>query len=258
MTRSPLASLAAIALAAGPAALSACLPSAALANELVIPKAVLAIAHAATVRIETPGSPGSGVVIRNERDSCTLLSAYHVVASIQEQEAGDILFRGGPSLPLRREMITRVNRTDLVILKLPASCPVSRVAVLANPNDVLIGDRVFVGGFSANVSPEVQAASYRVVAGRLLSVSEQLDGYSLTYDVDTVSGMSGGPIFSPSGLLVGIHGRGETLGNTGQKIAGMGMSVRLALRILGQPSGGFEGLPSVQPLRSSPCPGVIC
>lgn len=142
MTRSPLASLAAIALAAGLAALPACLPSAALANELVIPKAVLAIAHAATVRIETPGSPGSGVVIRNERDSCTLLSAYHVVASIQEQEAGDILFRGGPSLPLRRDMITRVNRTDLVILKLPASCPVSRVAVLANPNDVLIGDRV--------------------------------------------------------------------------------------------------------------------
>lgn len=258
MTPSSVASLATIALTAGLSALSACISSAALANDLVIPKAVLAIAHAATVRIDTPGSPGSGVVIRNERDSCTLLSAYHVAASIQEKEAGDVLFRSGQSLPLRRDMIARVGQTDFAILKIPNSCPVGRVAVLANPNDVLIGDRVFVGGFSANISPEVHSASYRVVGGRLLSVSEQLDGYSLTYDVDTVSGMSGGPIFSPSGLLIGIHGRGETLGNTGQKIAGMGMSVRLALRILGQTSGGFESLPSIQPLRSSPCPGVIC
>jgi len=258
MRPSPLGPLSAIALSVSLWTLQACIPPTVLANDLVIPKAVLAIAHAATVRIETPGSPGSGVVIRNERDSCTLLSAYHVVASIQEKEDGDVLFRSGQSLPLRRDMVTRVSQTDLAILRIPIPCPVARVAVLANPNDILLGDRVFVGGFSANVSPEVDSASYRVVAGRLLSLSEQLDGYSLAYDVDTVSGMSGGPIFSSTGNLVGIHGRGETLGNTGQKIAGMGMSVRLALGVLTQTSGGFDSLPSMQPVRSIPCPGVIC
>ena len=224
-----------------------------------IPKSVNRIAASATILIQTPGSPGSAVVIKNSSESCTAITAFHVVESVNEHEYGELIFPGrASSLELRPDMISRVNNTDFAILRMPESCPVSQVAILGNPNDVQIGDKLYVAGYSANVSPEVDRPSYRLVSGVLLSLTEQPDGYSLTYDALTSSGMSGGPIFASNATLVGIHGRGETLANTGQKIAAMGMSVRLA-RLF--PSGSMiesSPLRFIMPLRSAPCPGVVC
>ena len=236
----------------------AVMPPVIAADQGSIPKPVNRIARSATIQIQTPASPGSAVVIKSSPDSCVVITAFHVVEPIKGQEYGDLVFFGGASLRLKPEMISRVQNTDFALLRVPAACPISQVAVLGNPNDVQIGDIVYVAGFSANISPEVNAPSYRVISGPILSISEQRDGYSLTYDVRTVSGMSGGPIFASNGTLIGLHGRGETLANTGEKVAAMGMSVRLARESAAGPAGDIGPMRLLQPLRLSPCPGVVC
>jgi S1-C subfamily serine protease len=227
------------------------------AQEGSIPKAVLRLANASTVRIETPGEPGSGVVVRTDPSSCTLFTAYHVLAPLETGETGAVRFPGETKVELSREMVRKIELTDFAIVTLPSTCPTKHVAILANPNDIAIGDMVFVSGFSANVSPEVVNASYRVKAGRLLSLSEQRDGYSLTYSADTMTGMSGGPVFASNATLIGIHGRGETLGYTGQKVAAMGMSVRLA-RPSGRPARRESWPDGGTPSTRRQCPGVVC
>ena len=239
-------------------ALLAGISQAQAAEQVSIPRHVNRVARSATILIQTPASPGSAVVIKNSPDSCVVITAFHVVEVINEKEYGDLLFPSGATLKLRPEMITRVQGTDFALLRMPTSCPVAQVAVQGSPNDVHIGDRVYISGFSANISPEVVRPSFRVVSGTILSLSEQRDGYSLTYDTNTVSGMSGGPIFASNGTLIGLHGRGETLAYTGEKIASMGMSVRLARELAAYTP--YEPRPTElpQPLRLAPCPGVVC
>ena len=52
----------------------------------------------------------------------------------------------------------------------------------------------------------------RFLPGQVIAYSSTPlpDGYQILYTNPTLPGMSGGSVLSSSGLLVGIHGRGET------------------------------------------------
>jgi len=229
-----------------------------IAQEGRIPSAVVRIANNATVRIDTPGSPGTGVVIRNGESSCVILTAYHVTTQLSGAEGGEVWFRNGRRLQFAQSNISRVGRSDLASISLAKHCPVHNAATLGNPNDLMIGDQIYVSGFSANLSPEVDTASYRITSGRIVSQTEQPDGYSLTYDAETMAGMSGGGLFSAKGLLMGIHGRGETLGQSGVKIAAMGLSVKLLKSINAPARSEFRIPSSFHGGGSQHCPGVVC
>jgi len=230
-------------------------PSHVPAQEERIPKSVLKIALASTVRIDTSGSPGSGIVIKNAPMNCQVLTAFHVVKQTANGEKGAIIFNNEKTLEYDINSYFQIGSSDLAILSLGYQCPVQHSALLGNPNDIKVGDRVFISGFSSNLSPEVISPSYRVSAGHILSLTEQRDGYSLTYDASTFSGMSGGGIFSSSGTLIGIHGRGETLGQSGVKAAAMGMSVQLLSNAI-QSLPDRQSAPTTSPGKA--CPGVIC
>ena len=229
-----------------------------IAQESRIPGAVVQVARDATVRIDTPGSPGTGVVIRNSEGSCQILTAYHVSKQLSSAEGGEVWFRNGSRLPFSQSNVSKVGTTDLASINLAERCPVVNVATLGNPNDLMIGEQIFVSGFSANLSPEVDTASFRIMAGPIVSQTEQRDGYSLTYEAATMPGMSGGGVFSAKGLLMGIHGRGETLGQSGVKVAAMGLSVKLLNGINAPVRFEFRIPSSVPGGGSKQCPGVVC
>lgn len=239
---------------------SSTIMSSPVAAELLLPPKHLSIlAQESTVRIDTSGSPGSGVLIRNSSTRCVILTAHHVAAQLKGTEEGEIHFRGGGIRTFNNIHIAKKGSSDLASITLDTSCPASNTAIMGNPNDVRLGDIIYISGYSANISPEVNNYSYRLPRAQIISLTEQRDGYSLTYTNKTVSGMSGGGIFSKTGELIGIHGRGETLGSSGEKIASMGMS----LRLLYEPSTGNEQLGRNQRSRSyqpkgKSCPGVIC
>jgi S1-C subfamily serine protease len=229
-----------------------------LAQEGGIPGVVVRVARDATVRIDTPGSPGTGVVIRNSEGSCQILTVYHVSTQLSRAEGGEVWFRNGRRLPFAQSNTSRVGATDLASISLAERCPVHHVASLGNPNDLMIGDQIFVSGFSANLSPEVDTASFRITAGRIVSQTEQPDGYSLTYDAATMPGMSGGGVFSAKGFLMGIHGRGETLGQSGVKVAAMGLPVKLLNGSNAPAPSEYRAPWSFPGGASKPCPGVVC
>ena len=241
--------------------LALALPQPSTAETLSPPKHLSTIAQASTVRIETPGSPGSGVLIRNSATRCVILTAHHVVAQLQDKEEGEIHFRMGGSRSFNSKSVERKGNSDLAAITLDTSCPASITAPMGSPNDVDLGDTIYISGFSANRSPEVNNNSYRLPRAEIISLSEQRDGYSLTYTNKTMPGMSGGGIFSMEGELIGIHGRGETLGTSGEKIASMGMSLRLLSE---SPTGNSNSHQNQKPSniqyqpRNKACPGVVC
>lgn len=239
--------------------LALAVPQPTTAETLSPPKHLSTIAQASTVRIETTGSPGSGVLIRNSATRCVILTAHHVVSQLQGEEEGAIHFREGGTRSFHRKSIEKKGNSDLAAITLDTSCPASNTALMGNPNDIGLGDTIYISGYSANRSPEVNNDSYRLPRAEIISLTEQRDGYSLTYTNKTVSGMSGGGIFSKKGELIGIHGRGETLENSGEKIASMGMSLRLLLK----PSAGIHNKHQrPRNIRhqqmNKACPGVVC
>jgi len=218
------------------------------------------VATDTTVRILTPGPDGSGVVVKNNQ-GCILATALHVVNSIKQGESGEVEFMSSRRIAFSTSDITRITDKDLATIQLNENCPVQQVAVIGLINDIAIGDQVFVSGFSSNSSPEVISPSFRVESGIIKSMTPQADGYSLTYSANTQGGMSGGGIFNDKGRLIGIHGRGETLGQSGQKLAAMGI---LSQDLMTYVSPGdrnprdnrFEKNSNGN--GSAGCPGVVC
>lgn len=218
------------------------------------------VAAATTVRILTPGPDGSAVVLKNDK-GCVIGTAWHVVNSIKHGETGEIEFIGAKRISFSENDVMQITGKDLALIQLSENCPVQQVAILGLVNDISIGDQVFVSGFSSNSSPEVISPSFRVVSGFIESLTPQADGYSLTYTANTQSGMSGGGVFNDRGRLIGIHGRGETLGQSGLKVAAMGiLSKDLMANV--SPSGGNDRARDYQNYSiradSLRCPGVVC
>jgi hypothetical protein len=192
---------------------------------------------------------------------CILASALHVVESIKQGETGDVIFGNSKNIAFNSQNIIAIPGKDLALIKLTESCPVHNVAVLGFVNDIAIGDQVFVSGFSSNSSPEVITPSFRIEPGIIKSLTPQADGYSLTYSAETQSGMSGGGIFDAKARLIGIHGRGETLGESGQKLAAMGILAQDLMTHLSPNTGGNGSIYFENNLNRNNllgCPGVIC
>ena len=227
---------------------------------LDVSRIVQRVATDTTVRILTPGPSGSAVVVKNNQ-GCIIATALHVVDSVKQGESGEAVFASSKSIVFSARDVMRIPGKDLAIIQLVEICPVQQIAVLGLINDVVIGDQVFVSGFSSNSSPEVISPSFRVEPGVLKSLTPQSDGYSLTYSADTQSGMSGGGVFDAKGRLIGIHGRGETLGQSGQKVAAMGILAQGLMTYL-YPGGGSSGYKKFEynfnKNNSLGCPGVIC
>ncbi len=212
-----------------------------------------------TVDIQTPGSSGSGVIVQRLEGGSptyTILTAWHVLRAISAQETGSVIFPDQSSESFSRAAIIRIDDSDMALITLPSRRDYF-TAPLGNSNDLSLGDTILVAGFSANRSPEITSSSLRASTGQLLSLSSQPDGYTLTYSAQTITGMSGGGIFDQAGRLVGIHGRGETLGTTGTKIAAMGLPINLFRNFSDRRAIQVPGQNRENP-RVTACLGVIC
>ncbi|MGA0198365.1 MAG: tetratricopeptide repeat protein [Prochlorotrichaceae cyanobacterium] len=209
--------------------------------------AVESIATPRTVRIFSAGDdPGSGVIIGKSGTRYTVLTAQHVVNSIQsgrssQFEESYLITADGQSYDITPENVVRFRDADLALVKFDSNQnypvatlsdytyrlyenrdygqPQSRKLLYSNPQE---GKHfVFVAGW-----PNVDDRQTLTVNPGLLVDTDasvvsnpgtRYQSYELVYSNLTAVGMSGGAVFDSQGHVIGIHGRadGRSISETG-------------------------------------------
>jgi tetratricopeptide (TPR) repeat protein len=175
------------------------------------------IAKAITVQISSDiGNTGSGIILQQQGDIYTVLTAEHVVRQVGA--AYTITTPDEKQYQILQNSIRKVSGdVDLAVVKFRSSTNYS-TAKLGNSNLLRSGMDIYVAGFPAPTRVITQSVFvFRPGQVSANSSRDFANGYSLLYSNDTLPGMSGGPILNTDGELVGIHGRGDREEATGQK-----------------------------------------
>ncbi|MAQ88937.1 MAG: hypothetical protein CMM03_03695 [Rhodopirellula sp.] len=149
---------------------------------------------------------GSGVIAKAERDQYEVLTAWHVVSQLQ---AGEELWVETYDNKQHKviEAPIRVGASDMAILKFKSDVAYHAPDLAHSEEELRQRSNVFVAGF-----PIRKSSGKVTTTGGILFESNYLgasQGYDLFYTAETRPGMSGGPVLSIKGNLIGIHGRGE-------------------------------------------------
>jgi tetratricopeptide (TPR) repeat protein len=181
-----------------------------LVQTIAIAKSPVEIAETAktiTVLITAPGSVGSGVILQQQGDIYTVLTAAHVVKS---QVSYKITTSDDRSYQIVSSSIRRApSSIDLAVVKFKSTAKYP-TAKLGNCNLLKSGMDIYVAGFPGT-SAALTESVLVVREGRVSANSNKTfeKGYSLVYSNDTLPGMSGGAVLNTDGELVAIHGRGD-------------------------------------------------
>jgi tetratricopeptide (TPR) repeat protein len=167
-------------------------------------EAVAKIAQAITVRIEG-ATQGSGVLVKRNGNRYTVLTAWHVVRGQRPGEELDIYTSDGQKHTLEPGTIKRIGEVDLAVLTFSSS-NTYEAARVGDTKSVSSGEPVYVAGFPTGSNGRLKYDNGKLVANAAVGIDQ---GYQLLYTNETVSGMSGGPILSADGSLIGMHGRGQ-------------------------------------------------
>ena len=192
-----------IALVAPAAAVLIVLPPAAQA---LSPAEVSKTAKDFTVRIKSQTS-GSGVILKQQGETYTVLTAAHVVATEDDYQ----IFT-----PDRREhradpgSIKKLPGLDLAIVQFSSSQSYE-TAPIGKSEQATEGTVSYIAGFP-NRTEALSESIYNFTEGKITASASrpQAEGYSLVYSNSTLPGMSGGPVLNEDGQLIAIHGRADT------------------------------------------------
>lgn len=168
------------------------------------------IAQSTTVRILTPGSSGSGVIVARQGQVYTVLTNWHVIQSSDEQTIITPDSRRHTPISLTSRQL---GFNDLAVVQFSSAINYQVTRISTEP--VAVGDRVFASGFpiyqdGGNVTTfDLGIQAFRFTQGNLSMLLPKYlaQGYRLGYTNKIVNGMSGGPIFNDRGFLIGINGR---------------------------------------------------
>jgi S1-C subfamily serine protease len=161
------------------------------------------VAKNVTVQIDGT-NPGSGVLIKQQGNTYTVLTAAHVVESQDEYE---VITPDKQRYPIDLKTIKRLPKVDLAILKF-TSPQRYEIAEIGDSTQATEKVSSYVSGFRLKSAAGTETL-YSFSPGQIYAnASHPLDdGYALAYPNPTFRGMSGGPVLNQKGQLIGVHGR---------------------------------------------------
>lgn len=175
---------------------------------------VVSLAEKVTVRLITPGSPGSGVLIRKAGNTYYLLTAAHVIKETNPGEEAYAQTYDGQRHLVDTKTMRLGGNVDLALVSFQSQKEYV-VAQLGDSGSLSRLDEIYVAGFPL-ADLGITNPSFTIDSGKVNAIGDQENGYGITYAAVTQPGMSGGPVLDRSGLLVGIHGRAG-----GQNVSGV-------------------------------------
>ncbi|NEU72763.1 tetratricopeptide repeat protein [Hassallia byssoidea VB512170] len=165
------------------------------------------IAKEITVLIASTNNPGSGVIIKKEGNTYTVITAAHVVAKPDNYA---IVTSDSLRYQVNYKTVRRLPDIDLAVVQFTSDINY-KVAKIGNSDQSTEGTIAYVAGFP-KATAAISSRIYNFVEGKIsANASKALkEGYALVYSNDTLPGMSGGAVLNDKGELIGIHGRADT------------------------------------------------
>ena len=170
------------------------------------PAEINKIAKQITVRVDSQ-APGSGVIIKRNGNSYTVLTAAHVITATDEYI---VITNDGQKYTVNPSTITKFPGVDLAMLEFTSDQAYTVVKV-GNSQQLSEGSSSYVAGFPSRTQA-LNDIIYNFTTGTITANATRplSDGYALVYTNNTLPGMSGGPVLDSDGKLLGIHGRADT------------------------------------------------
>jgi lipoprotein NlpI len=167
------------------------------------------VAQSVTVMIQNAQNPqdsGSGIIIKREGETYTVLTAHHVVENAPNYKVMTPDKKMNPIIP---GSIQPLPGVDLALVQFK-SAGAYGVAKMGDSTQSPSGSASFVAGFPGTTEVRSEP-EYYFTSGEIAANGSRpnKDGYALAYSNPTLPGMSGGPVLNEQGELIGIHGRAE-------------------------------------------------
>jgi tetratricopeptide (TPR) repeat protein len=167
------------------------------------------VAQSVTVMIQDPQSPqtaGSGIIIKREGETYTVLTAHHVVKQSPDYK---VMTPDKKMNPIVQGSIKPLPGVDLALVQFKSAGSYG-VAKMGDSSQNPSGSASFVAGFPGTTKVRSEP-EYYFTSGEIAANGSRpnQDGYALAYSNPTLPGMSGGPVLNEQGELIGIHGRAE-------------------------------------------------
>ena len=174
-----------------------------------IKKEIGSIARSINVKIFTPYSDATGVLVKKDSNKYLVLTAWHALEGIRKGDSLEVETNDGVFHTVLLDSIEKIENVDLGLLNFESSKKY-KIADLGIAQDSEITDKVYVFGFPLPNS-SVEQSIARFQPGQITGFSSYYnkDGYQILYDNSTLPGMSGGSVLDINGKLIGIHGRSE-------------------------------------------------
>ena len=154
------------------------------------------------VRIDG-ASVGSGSIVDYSDNVYTVLTNWHVMKNQGEYIVQTI---DGRKHQVNRATIKQLPGLDLAVFQF-TSKQNYQIAEFGDSSNLSEGQNVYFAGYPGELRRE-DNRYYRFFSASLVGIlpksTEQ--GYSLVYSGEAFPGMSGGPVLSKEGLMIGVHG----------------------------------------------------
>ncbi|BAY86557.1 TPR domain protein [Calothrix parasitica NIES-267] len=151
---------------------------------------------------------GSGVIIKKDGNTYTVLTAAHVVANANRKY--EIVGNDNQRYPLNYTTVKKLpNQLDLAVVTFSSNNNY-QVAKIGNSDTSGRGTLAYVSGFPGK-NAVINESILTITEGKIAGSSNKLNnGYGLVYDITTKGGMTGGAVLNEKGELIGIHGRADS------------------------------------------------
>lgn len=177
------------------------------------PQQLQQLAKTITVKISTKELLGSGTLLRREGKIYTVLTNAHVLRAAnppyQVQTPDGRIYQASVL------QIAKSQQEDLAVLQFRSHDVVYPVAHVKDASSLQVGDEVFVGGFTSNVTAQkLSSQAEKIFNNQFVFTSGKVtllldkaleQGYQIGYTNDVRRGMSGAPLLNIYGKVVGIN-----------------------------------------------------
>lgn len=166
-----------------------------------------------TVKISAKELLGSGTLLRRQGQIYTVITNAHVLRAAKPPY--QIQTPDGRVYQASVLQVVEFKKDDLAVLQFRSPDIVYTVATVKETSSLQVGDEVFVGGFTSNLtSQKLSNQAEKVVKNSFVFTSGQISllldkslegGYQIGYTNDVRKGMSGAPLLNIHGEVVGIN-----------------------------------------------------
>ncbi|MBR8833751.1 MAG: serine protease, partial [Stigonema ocellatum SAG 48.90 = DSM 106950] len=180
-----------------------------------------------TVRINSKTRYGSGVIIKKEGNTYTVLTANHVV---DIPDTYEIVTVDDQRYALNyKQTVKQLPGVDLAVVQFTSTQNYT-LAKIGNSDESTLATTAYVAGFLAPTLA-IKKSVLNFSPGEITANGSQGDGYALIYDNNTQEGMSGGLVMNEKGELVGVHGRTNKDPNNVKTGLSLGIPINTFLRL---------------------------